>query len=110
MYSLHKYKRIGDTPASGGIDRDELLATRWDLIGIAVPRDDAFIKAADFLNEGQFKVQARLRDRIPDGGTQLDDDSLLCLIERVDGGAKHDADDDQQKEYEGRKYWVFIHD
>ena len=43
-------------------------------------------------------------------GAELDDDCLLCLIEGVDGGAEHEASDDQYDEPEGRKYLVFIHD
>jgi hypothetical protein len=91
---LEEEQRVGDPPAGHGVDEDEALVAGGQLVGLAVPLEEALVEAVDLLDEGELEVQARLVDGVADRLTELGDDHLLGLVDHVDRRQEHDRQDD----------------
>ena len=61
---LEEPQRIDDAPARVGVDPDEPLVLRRNLVGIAVPFEEPLVEVVGLLDERQLEVQARVRDRM----------------------------------------------
>jgi hypothetical protein len=95
-YVFEELLGVGDPPAGRRVDPDELPPFGGDLVGVAIPDEEALLEAAYVLHEGKLDVQPCLGDRCPHGPAELDDDRLLALLQRVEGPG--DDDEDRQRE------------
>ena len=75
--------RVADAPARKGIDVNVSLVPRRDRNRRAVPFEETFVDAVDFLDERKFEVQTGIGDRSPDRFAELREDHLFRLMNRV---------------------------
>ena len=81
--SLEEAQRIDNAPPGVGVDPDEPLVFRRNLVRIAVPFEEALVEVVGLLDEWQFEVQARVHNRCADRVAELGDDDLLRLTDDV---------------------------
>ena len=75
---------IGDAPAGKGIDLDVGLVLGGHFHHRAIPAHVPLVNAIDLLHERHLEVQPGLRDRIAHRTTELGQDGLLGLADRVE--------------------------
>jgi hypothetical protein len=108
-HALHEEQRIGDAPAGGGVDRNELFAPGRDLIGVAIPGVEALVEAAHFLDEGQLEMQSGIGDGLADRRAELDDDGLLGLVDGVGRREEHDGPEHEHEDCADKSGDKFVH-
>jgi hypothetical protein len=86
---------IGDLPAGEGIDIDVEFVLGGHIGGRAIPFEDAFFDAIDFLDEGDFPMEAGFGDWGTDLFSELSDDDLISFEDRVGGGEEEEGDGDE---------------
>ena len=86
---------VGDLPAGESIDIDVELILGGHIGGRAIPFEDAFFDAIDFLDEGDFPVEAGVGDGVTDLFTELSDNDLIGFEDRVGRGEEEEGDGDE---------------
>ena len=90
---------VDNAPSCVGVDEDEPLVPRGQLVGIAVPLEESLLYADDFVDERHADLEARRRN-LPDRFAQARDDDLFGFLDDVNRKGEANNDHTENDEYQ----------